>query len=103
MLTIIKIGGKQYLVSPGQKIITEKIEKKVGEEIIFNEVLLLENGKTVKIGQPFVEKAKVIGKVVEQKKGKKVFAFKFKTKNRYKRKVGHRQLQTVIEISKIED
>jgi len=102
MLAIIKAGGKQYLVSPGQKITTEKINKKVGEEVIFDEVLLLENGKDVKIGQPVVANAKVVGKVLEQKKGKKVVAFKFKPKKRYKRKVGHRQLQTVVEISKIE-
>ena len=102
MLAVIKTGGKQYLVSPGQKIKIEKIEKKEGGEITFNEVLLLEKGKNLEIGNPLVKGAKVIGKVLSQGKSKKVIVFKYKAKTRYKVKKGHRQPFTEVEILKIE-
>ena len=112
MLAVIKTGGKQYLVSPGQKIKIEKIDKpalakatagkKEGQEIIFDEVLLLEKGKKIEIGTPLVKGAKVIGKVISQGKGKKVIVFKYKPKTRYKVKKGHRQPFTEVEILKIE-
>ncbi|MEM5778740.1 MAG: 50S ribosomal protein L21 [Candidatus Aenigmatarchaeota archaeon] len=102
MLAVIQTGGKQYLVSPGDKIKIEKINKKEGEEIIFDKVLLLEKGKQIKIGTPLVEGVKVIGKVLSQGKGKKIIVFKYKAKKRYKKKKGHRQPFTEIEILKIE-
>jgi len=101
-LAVIKTGGKQYLVSPGQKIKIEKIAKKEGGEIIFPEVLLLEKNKKIEIGLPFIKGAKVIGKVVSQGKRKKVIVFKYKAKKREKIKKGHRQPFTEIEILKIE-
>jgi len=102
MLAIIKTGGKQYLVSPGQKIKIEKIAKKEGSEISFPEVLLLEKGKKIEIGTPLIKGVKVIGKIVRQDKAKKVIIFKYKAKKRYKVKKGHRQPFTEIEILKIE-
>jgi large subunit ribosomal protein L21 len=102
MLAIIQTGGKQYIVSPGQKIKIEKIEKKDGSEIIFNEVLLLEKNKKVEIGVPFLKEVKVIGKVLRQGKAKKVIAFKYRAKRRYKVKKGHRQPFTEVEILKFE-
>jgi large subunit ribosomal protein L21 len=102
MLAIIKTGGKQYLVSPGQKIKIEKIAKKEGSEISFPEVLLLEKGKKIEIGTPLIKGVKVIGKIVRQGKAKKVIIFKYKAKKRYKVKKGHRQPFTEIEIIKIE-
>jgi len=102
MLAIIKTGGKQYLVTPGKKIKIEKIDKKEGSEITFNEVLLLEKQNKIEIGIPLVKGAKVIGKVLSQGKGKKVIVFKYKAKTRYKKKAGHRQQFTEIEILKIE-
>jgi large subunit ribosomal protein L21 len=100
---VIKTGGKQYLVQEGDKIKIEKIDKKVGEEVIFDEVLLLENEKgEIKIGQPFLENAKVIGKVLAQGKGKKIIVLKYKPKRRYRVKKGHRQRYTEVEIVKIE-
>lgn len=102
MLAIIKTGGKEYLVTPGQKIKIEKIEEKEGKEITFKEVLLLEKNKKVEIGTPLVKDAKVVGKILSQGKGKKVIVFKYKPKTRYKKKKGHRQLFTEIEILKIE-
>lgn len=88
MLAVIKTGGKQYLVSPGQKIKIEKIDKKEGSEISFPEVLLLEKNKKIEIGLPFIKGAKVIGKVVSQGKRKKVIVFKYKAKKREKTKKG---------------
>jgi len=102
MLAVIKTGGKQYLVSPGQKIKIEKLDAKEGKEITFSEVLLLEKGKKVEIGTPFVKGVKVTGKVLSQGKGKKVIVFKYKAKTRYKVKKGHRQPFTEVEIIKIE-
>lgn len=102
MLAVIKIGGKQYLVKPGDKIKIEKINKKIGEEIIFDQVLLLEKNKKLEIGQPFIKGAKLTAKALRQAKGKKVIIFKYKPKTRYKKKTGHRQFFTEVEITKIQ-
>jgi len=102
MLAVIRTGGKQYLVSPGQKIKIEKINKKEGSEIIFNEVLLLEKNKKIEIGTPLIRGAKVLGKIIRHGKGKKIIIFKYKAKTRYKKKAGHRQPFTEVEIIKIE-
>ena len=102
MLAVIKTGGKQYLVSPGQKIKIEKINKKEGSEITFKEVLLLEKGKKLEIGTPLAKGAKVVGKIIRQGKGKKIIVLKYKAKTRYKKRKGHRQLFTEVEIVKIE-
>ena len=100
-LAIIKTGGKQYIVAPGQKLKIEKLNKKEGSEIIFNQILLLEKNKKVDIGCPFVKGAQVIGKVLNQGKAKKKIIFKYKAKKRSKVKKGHRQLFTEVEILKI--
>jgi large subunit ribosomal protein L21 len=102
-LAVIKTGGKQYIVSPGQKIKIEKIEGEEGKEVIFNEVLLLEKENNVVIGNPLVEGAKVIGKILKQGKSKKVIVFRYKSKTRRKKKKGHRQPYTEIEVVKIEN
>ena len=102
MLAVIKTGGKQYLVSPGDKIKIEKIETKEGKEITFKDVLLVEKGRKLEIGNPLVKGAKVIGKVLRQDKAKKVIVFKYKSKTRHKVKKGHRQPFTEVEITKIE-
>lgn len=102
MLAIIKTGGKQYLVSPKDKIKIEKINKKEGQEITFKEVLLVQKGKELEIGNPLVKAAKVIGKVIRQDKAKKIIIFKYKASKRYKVKKGHRQPFTEVEIMKIE-
>lgn len=102
MLAVIKTGGKQYIVEPGKKIEIEKIDKKEGEEIVFSDVLLVKKGNSLKIGNPLVKGAKVIGKVLKQKKGEKIIVFKFKPKKRYRKRKGHRQLITEVKIDKIE-
>jgi large subunit ribosomal protein L21 len=101
MLAIIKTGGKQYKVSPGQKIKIEKLEIPEGQEVIFDNVLLVEKDKEIEIGQPIVKSMKVVGKVLKQGKGDKVIVFKYKPKKRYKVKKGHRQLFTEVEIVEI--
>jgi len=100
-LAVIKTGGKQYLVAPGQKIKIEKIVKPVGEEVIFDEVLLLEKNKKVAVGTPLVNGSRVIGRVLAQDKAEKVIIFKYKAKTRHKVKRGHRQPFSELEILKI--
>ncbi len=102
MLAVIKIGGKQYKVEPGKKIKIEKIEEQEGKEITFDEVLLVDTGKDLTIGEPLVKNAKVLGKVLKQDKHEKVVIFKYKPKKRYHLKKGHRQPYTEVEILKIE-
>ena len=103
MFAVIKTGGKQYIVTPGVKINIEKLEVKVGEEIIFSEVLLLEKNKKLEIGSPLVKDAQVVGKVLKQKKGDKIIIFKYKPKKRYQKKQGHRQFITEVEITGIKN
>ena len=99
-LAVIKSGGKQYLVSPGQKIQIEKIEKK--GEIVFDQVLLLVKDDKIKIGKPLVEKVKVIGKILGKKKGEKIVILKHRPRSSYRVKKGHRQTYTLVEISKFQ-
>jgi large subunit ribosomal protein L21 len=101
MLAVIKTGGKQYLVKKGDKIKVEKLEGKQGSEINFTDVLLLEKDNKVEIGKPIIKDAKVIAKILEQGRGDKVIIFKYKAKKRYKKKAGHRQPYTEIEIKEI--
>ncbi|MFH1820353.1 MAG: 50S ribosomal protein L21 [Candidatus Nealsonbacteria bacterium] len=101
MLAVIKTGGKQYLVSPGNKIKIEKLDKKEGTEVAFSEVLLMEKNKKLEIGTPFIKGAKVTAKVLRQAKADKVIIFKYKAKKRYKAKTGHRQPFTEVEILKM--
>jgi len=99
-LAVIKTGGKQYLVFPGQKIKIEKIKnKKEGEEIIFDEILLLEKDGEIEIGTPLVEKKEIKGKILKEGKDKKVVIFKYKPKKGYKIKKGHRQIFSEVEIA----
>jgi len=101
MLAVIKTGGKQYLVKPGDKIRIEKLEAKEGDEVIFSDVLLVEKNKKIEIGKPFLKEVKVSGKVLKQGRSEKVIIFKYKPKKRYKVKKGHRQPFTEVEILKI--
>jgi len=103
MLTVIKTGGKQYLVKEGDVIKIEKKEGKVGKIFNFDEVLLLsdERGEKVEIGDPHLKKIKVKAKILEQGKNKKILVIKYKPKTRYHRKRGHRQPYTKIQITEI--
>ena len=101
MYAIIKTGGKQYNVEEGKVITIEKLDVSEGDKVTFDEVLLL-SGDTVKIGQPIVEGAKVIAKVLAQGKEKKIRIFKYKAKSNYRRRQGNRQPFTKVQIEKIE-
>ena len=101
MLAVIKTGGKQYLVKKGDKIKVEKLKGKEGSEINFTDVLLIQKEKETIIGKPIIKDAKVVAKILEQGKGKKIIIFKYKAKKRYKKKAGHRQPFTEIEIKDI--
>ena len=102
MYAIIKTGGKQYRVSEGETLKVEKLDVEVGAEVVFEEVLTVVNDADVKIGKPVVEGAKVTAKVVEQGKAEKIFIFKYKAKSNYRKRQGHRQPFTAVEIVKIE-
>ncbi len=103
-LAVIKTGGKQYLVAEKDVFAVEKLDAEVGEEISFDEVLMVadEKSKEVKVGTPRVEGAVVKARVKKQGRGKKITVIKYKPKTRYRRKKGHRQLYTQIEIVAIE-
>ena len=100
-IAIIKTGGKQYLVSEGQKLKIEKLDQNEGVEFEFDKVLLFENGKEIKVGQPNVEGIKVKAKLLKQGRGEKKIVFKYKNKTRYKVKKGHRQAFTEVQILSI--
>ncbi len=103
MFAVIKTGGKQYLVSPGDKIKIEKLSDQGKEgQVVFDEVLLLEKNKKLEIGSPLVKGATVKGKILKDDKSKKVIVFKYKPKKRYKVKKGHRQPYSEVEIVSIE-
>ena len=100
---VIRSGGKQYRVKENDILTIEKLPGQAGESVVFNEVLLIsdESGENVKIGNPIIDGAKVEAKILEQFLGKKVSVVKYKPKVRYKRRVGHRQMQTKVKIEKV--
>lgn len=100
MYAIIATGGKQYRVSESDVIYIEKIDAQVDSTVSFD-VLLMGNDGDVKIGTPVVEGVKVEGKVVGQIRGEKIVVYKYKSKKNYRRKQGHRQPYTKVEITKI--
>jgi len=102
MFAVIETGGKQYKVSPGDKIKVEKLDAEAGKDFVFDKVLLVNDDKDVKIGEPTVAGAKVQAKVLREDRNKKVIVFKYHSKTRYRKKKGHRQPFTEVEIVKIE-
>ena len=101
MYAIIETGGKQYKVEQGQIINVEKLDVQQGEEINFDKVLLIKDGENIITGSPVIEKAKVIGEVIETGKGKKIIVFKYKRRKNYRRKKGHRQWYSKVKIKEI--
>lgn len=100
MVSIIKTGGKQYVVREGSKIKVEKLEGNPGDAVVFGEVLATGDEKGMKVGAPFVEGVQVEAKIVAHGRHKKVMGIKHKAKKRYKVKFGHRQTYTEVEIVK---
>jgi len=101
VFAVVKTGGKQYVVKPGDRLIVEKLEGNPGDVVELKEVLLVNKEGEVRIGTPYVESAVVTAEIIEQKRGPKIIVFKKKPKKGYKRKKGHRQYITVIEIKEI--
>jgi len=101
MYAIIRTGGKQYQVAAGDTLRVEKLQGDVGETVELSDVLLVADGDDVKIGQPVVEGARVVAKIAEQGKAKKVLVFKKKKRKGYRVRNGHRQLFTALSIEEI--
>jgi len=101
MYAVIRSGGKQYRVAPGQTIRLEKMVGEVGSKVDLGDVLLVENDGNVKVGTPVVTNAKVEATVLEQDRAKKILVFKKKRKKQYRRTSGHRQDYTAVRIDKI--
>mgnify|MGYP000970301854 CR=1 FL=1 len=100
MFAIIQTGGKQLRVVEGQEIFVEKLDVEANDSYEFTEVLAV-GGDSVTIGQPLVEGAKVVAKVLKQGRGRKIIVFKYNKRKNYRRKQGHRQAYTKLVIEKI--
>ncbi|MEW5785832.1 MAG: 50S ribosomal protein L21 [Bacillota bacterium] len=101
MYAIIKTGGKQYRAEEGKILRVEKLPEEKSESVVFEEVLLVNDGKEVHYGRPYVAGCKVEGRVLAQGRTRKIIVFKFKAKKNYRRKQGHRQPFSDVLISKI--
>jgi large subunit ribosomal protein L21 len=99
---VVVTGGKQYKAQVGQTLTIEKLDVATGQDVEFDQVLMISDGADVTVGTPTVTGAKVIGKVVRQDRGPKIIVFKYKPKVRYRRKTGHRQSQTHVLVNAIQ-
>ena len=101
MYAIIESCGKQYKVAEGDVVFFEKLDAEEGKKVTFDKVILVSEEGKVQVGNPYVKGVKVEGKVVSHGKGKKIIVFKMKPKKNYRRKQGHRQPYTKVEITSI--
>ena len=101
MYAVIETGGKQYRVQNGDQICVEKLNVEDGAQVVFDKVLVCGEGADIKVGAPYIDGLTVEGKVVESGKGQKVIIFKYKAKKDYRKKQGHRQPYTLVEIKAI--
>ncbi len=101
MYAIIESCGKQYKVTEGDVVFFEKLDAEEGKKVTFSNVVLVSNDEKVQVGNPYVKGVKVEGKVVSHGKAKKIIVFKMKAKKNYRRKQGHRQPYTKVEITAI--
>ena len=101
MKAIVVTGGKQYTVAEGDVLFIEKLNAEAEQTVKFDQVLAVLDGENSKVGTPVVEGAAVEAKVVKNGKGKKITVFKYKSKKNEKKKIGHRQPYTKVEITKI--
>ena len=102
VFAVIETGGKQYKVNEGDVIFVEKLGVEEGEKVTFDKVVVIAEGADVKVGAPYVADAKVSANVVKNGKSKKIYVFKYKAKKNEKKKIGHRQDYTKVQIDKIE-
>jgi len=101
MYAVIETGGKQYRVAPGETVRVEKLAVEAGKSIDLDKVLLIQDDKSIRIGKPVVEGAKVKAKVLGHGRGEKVRIFKMKRRKHYRNQAGHRQGYTELEITSI--
>jgi large subunit ribosomal protein L21 len=101
MYAVIKTGGKQYKVAPGDMLKVEKLEAKKGDTIELNDVYMIADGDRVDIGKPTVANAKVTAEVLGDDRGEKILIFKHKRRKGYRRTTGHRQDLTTIRVKEI--
>jgi large subunit ribosomal protein L21 len=101
MYAVFKTGGKQYRVEKGDKLRIEKVPGSLGDAVTFDQVLLVSDDGKLALGRPLLGGAKVEAKIVEQGLGRKVVIFKFRRRKNYRRKTGHRQPFTALEITNI--
>ena len=101
MYAVIKTGGKQYRVAPGEKLKVEQIPADIGSEVVIDQVLLVGNGDAVTVGKPLVAGASVTTKVLAQGRGVKVTIFKMRRRKHYQKHQGHRQNFTELSIESI--
>lgn len=102
MFAIVETGGKQYRVTEGEIIDVEKLAVPVGETVTLDRVVMVSDGSDVRVGKPVVEGASVQARVLEQDRARKQIIFKYKPKIRYRRKGGHRQPYTRLQIERIQ-
>ena len=100
MYAVIETGGKQYRVQEGDTIMVEKMDVQAGDKVTFDKELVLNDGKELKVGTPYLD-ASVSASVVENGKAKKVIIFKYKAKKDYRKKQGHRQPYTMVKIDSL--
>ena len=101
MFAVIKSGGRQYKVSVGQTLEVNRLPVEVGEQVHFNEVLLISDANNTMIGAPLVENATVLATATKQGRGKKLIVFRYKPKKRIRHRRGHRQELTILTIDDI--
>ena len=101
MFAIIQTGGKQYRVSPGDVLRVEHLPGERGDEVVLEQVLLVADGDAIQVGQPLVAGARVVSEILRQGKAKKILVFKKKRRKKFRRRQGHRQLFTALEIKDI--
>jgi large subunit ribosomal protein L21 len=102
MYAVVKTGGKQYRVQPGDTLDVELLEASAGDSIELGQVLMVGDGDNTVVGRPTVAGARVLAEVVDQIKGDKIIVFKYKPKVRYRRKTGHRQRLTRVRVTDIQ-
>ncbi len=101
MFAIIETGGKQYQVTEGRYVDIELLKDEPESKVVFENIVMLVNGKKSRVGQPYVENASVEGTIVKHDRDKKILVFKQRAKKGYRRKNGHRQSFTRVMINKI--
>ncbi|OGS17531.1 MAG: 50S ribosomal protein L21 [Elusimicrobia bacterium RIFOXYA2_FULL_40_6] len=102
MYAMVLIGSRQYKVSEGEEILVDKISSKLGEEIVFENVLMVKKENESVFGNPLIKDAKVVAEVVDQTRGPRIIAFKRRRKKGYKKTRGHREYLTGLKIKKIQ-